>query len=100
MFQVRLIAAIAWAVGMATPAMAAERHCLSHNEQRAAIAEGKAVPLANAIRAAGRAPREVVRVRLCQEPERLIYQLTVLERGGKVRRQVVDAANGTVVGER
>jgi uncharacterized membrane protein YkoI len=43
-------------------------------------------------------PGEVVRARLCQRPDRLIYLLTVLARDGKVARAVVDASNGAVIG--
>jgi hypothetical protein len=91
------------AMAMATPVagLAAEPgHCLSSDEQRAAIAGGKAVPLGSVIHALHRAPREVVRARLCQEPDRLIYQLTLLGRDGKVKVATVDATSGAVVGER
>jgi uncharacterized membrane protein YkoI len=82
-------------------ATAAEpRHCLSGEEQRAAIASGKAVPLATVIHALHRLPKDVIKAQLCQEPERLIYVLTVLGRDGKVKREVVDATSGAVVGER
>jgi uncharacterized membrane protein YkoI len=43
---------------------------------------------------------ELVRARLCQDKERLVYHLTVLPRDGKVRRAIVDASNGTLVSER
>ncbi len=75
-------------------------HCLTGDEQRAAIASGKAMPLGSVIHALHRAPREVVKARLCQEPDRLIYLLTLLGRDGKVKLATVDAANGAVVGER
>jgi hypothetical protein len=74
--------------------------CLTGDELRAAIASNKAVPLATAIHALHRAPKDVIKAQLCQEPERLIYMLTLLGRDGKVKRAVVDAANGAVVGER
>ena len=97
----RLILALALGLVAFTPALAADpAHCLSREQQRAAITEGKAMPLARVLRALGRRPREVVRARLCQEPDRLVYRLTVLPRDGKVRREAVDAASGTVVGER
>src|ERR1700741_1300500 len=60
-------------------------HCLSGEEQRAAIANGKAVSYAAVIRTLHRAPKEVIAARLCQEPDRLIYMLTLLGRDGKVR---------------
>ncbi len=75
--------------------------CLTGEQQRAAIAERRAVPLAAVRRSVrARVPGELVRARLCQEPERLIYLLTVLPRDGKVRRVIVDAKNGTVVSVR
>ena len=75
-------------------------HCLSAEEQRGAIASGRSVALAAVIKGMHLGPREVVSARLCQEPDRLIYLLTLLGRDGKVRRATVDAANGTVVSER
>jgi hypothetical protein len=87
----------------AAPARAAEPlHCLSREEQRAAIAAGSAVPLASVIELLKLGKREVVQARLCHEPpsDRLVYLLTLLGRDGKVRRTTVDAATGTMVGER
>jgi uncharacterized membrane protein YkoI len=84
------------------PAEAEPRmRCLTRDQQRTAIAERRAVPLA-AVRKSVRArvPGEMVRARLCQEPDRLIYLLTVLPRDGKVRRVIVDAKNGAVVSVR
>jgi len=98
-----------WAVPiMAVPILALPRdglaaeqlHCLTGDEQRAAIANGKTVPLAAVIHALHRAPKDVVKAQLCQEPDRLIYMLTLLGRDGKVKRAIVDATNGAVVGER
>ncbi len=86
----------------AVPTAAEPRtRCLTRDQQRTAIAERRAVPLA-AVRLAvrARAPGELVRARLCQEPERLIYLLTVLPRDGKVRQVVVDAKSGAVVSVR
>jgi uncharacterized membrane protein YkoI len=111
-FKTRLKSAFkSWAVGglflavpiMAVPSdgLAAEPlHCLTGDEQRAAIANGKTVPLASVIHTLHRAPKDVIRARLCQEPDRLIYMLTLLGRDGKVKRAIVDATNGAVVGER
>jgi uncharacterized membrane protein YkoI len=82
-------------------ALAAESiHCLSGDEQRAASAGGKTVPLATVIHTLHRAPKDVIKAQLCQEPDRLVYKLTLLGRDGKVRRATVDAINGSVVGER
>ena len=82
------------------PAAAQERpRCLTRIEQRAAIVAGEAIPLAAArLMLRQRMAGELVRARLCREPGRLIYLLTVLARDGNVRRVTVDAANGTVIG--
>ena len=92
--------AFALAIVWQTPARAAEAsRCLSREQQRAVIAEGKAVPLAKALQTARRkAPGELVRARLCQEADRMVYKLTLLSRDGKVKRATIDAANGTLVG--
>ncbi len=86
------------------PAVAAS-HCLNKAEQRAAIAHGQAVTLAQAIRGAhlsvrGRGVREVVQARLCRSPQGLRYVLTVLARDGKVTRATVDAGSGKLVDAR
>jgi hypothetical protein len=75
-------------------------HCLTGDEQRAAILNGKAVLLATVIHTLHRAPKDVIKAQLCQDPDRLIYMLTLLGRDGKVKRAIVDATNGAVVGER
>jgi hypothetical protein len=75
-------------------------HCLTGDEQRAAIANGKTVPLAAAIHTLHRAPKDVIKAQLCQEADRLIYKLTLLGRDGKVKQAIVDATNGAVVGDR
>jgi hypothetical protein len=75
-------------------------HCLTGDEQRAAIANGKTMPLATVIHTLRRAPKDVIRAQLCLDPDRLIYKLTLLGRDGKVKRATVDASNGAVVGER
>jgi uncharacterized membrane protein YkoI len=100
---------LSWAVAIVTVAMLAlplrthaaeSRQCLSGEEQRAVIASGRTVPLATVIHALHRLPKDVIKAQLCQEPERLVYVLTLLARDGKVRREIVDATNGAVVGER
>jgi uncharacterized membrane protein YkoI len=99
---VQVAVAVAALVALLSSASAEEqRRCLNKEEQRSAIAERRAVPLAAALRTLRRrVPGEVIRARLCHDQDRLIYLLTVLSRDGKVKRASVDAANGTVVGER
>ena len=89
---------------MTAPAWPAEtnpRACLNKEAQRAALAASQAIPLAQAIRAAHiRSRGEVVRARLCQGPNGLVYVLTLLARNGKVTRATLDAANGSPVSGR
>jgi uncharacterized membrane protein YkoI len=99
------MAAIAFALlASATAASAAgkARVCLSKSEQKAAISNGQAVTLAQAIRSIrgsvrGRGSREVVNAKLCREEKGLVYVLTVLARDGKVTQMTVDATSGKVV---
>ena len=107
-FMIRIPVVAAVLIGLSAPAAAtaAEHHaCLGKAEQRAAIAQGQAVTLGAAIRSArgsvrGRGAREVVRARLCREPNGLVYVLTVLARNGKVTHTTVDATSGRVVDAR
>jgi uncharacterized membrane protein YkoI len=87
---------IALAVLAADPSAAAERKCLTKEQQRAAIQSGKAVRLAVAVRAVKRRG-EVVRARLCEGGKGLVYMLTVLSRDGKVAHVTIDATSGSVL---
>jgi uncharacterized membrane protein YkoI len=87
--------ALALAGGVPGTAAAAERHCLSPEHRRAAIAAHKAVPLTRAMRVVkSRLAGEVVNARLCRREKGLVYVLTVLARDGKVTEAKVDASNG------
>jgi uncharacterized membrane protein YkoI len=80
---------------------AAPPACLDQSERWAAEKTGRVINLASAMRAAKkRMPGTVVRARLCHGKNGLVYLLTVLARDGKVARLTVDAAKGTVVGQR
>ena len=101
----RTIAAALLLGNLAMPALAADpphHACLSKAEQRAEVAAHRAIPLAQAIRAAHAHGRhgEVLRARLCRHENRLDYVLTLLSRNGKVVRATVDAATGEVANER
>src|SRR5919197_5258323 len=88
--------AITLAVLAAGPAEGDDTRCLNKEQQRAAIASGKAVRLGVALRAVKRRG-EVVRARLCEGGKGLVYMLTVLARDGKVMRVTVDATSGSVL---
>jgi uncharacterized membrane protein YkoI len=91
-----LVAALAFVLPSGS-ALAGPR-CLSKDQQRAMIANGKVVRLSVAVRAARRLGGDVVRARLCQRDQGLAYMLTVLRRDGKVRVVAVDARSGVIVG--
>jgi uncharacterized membrane protein YkoI len=98
---VALIAVVLAPLGFGPADAESRMRCLSRDQQRAAILERRALPLATVRRAIrGRVPGELVRAQICQEPQRLIYLLTVLARDGKVRRVIVEAKNGAVVSVR
>jgi len=93
---------LAFAGLLAAPAFAADPPqfaCLNKAEQRAAVAERRAIPLAQAVKTlhAHGHRAELVRARLCRRGEGLAYVLTLLPRSGKVARVTVDAANGEVI---
>ena len=92
---------LALAVAPAVAADADPRVCLNKEAQRAAVSSGQALPLAQAVLAIrGRNRGELVRARLCQGPNGLVYLLTLLARSGTVTRATIDAATGGIVGGR
>jgi len=75
--------------------------CLNQKERRALVQNGTVLHLAAAMHSVrSRIPGTLVRARLCHRGEGFAYVLTVLAHDGKVTRVVVDAAKGTLVGER
>src|SRR5262245_11748457 len=97
-----LSAALALVVSAAEPATADEQvTCLTKSDQRAAISNGQAVPLAVAMHSVrsvrtakrSRGNREVIKARLCREAKGLVYVLTVLSGDGKVTQTSVDATS-------
>ena len=72
---------------------------LSQQERNAAIATHRVVPLAGVIhRVRARYGGHIVRIRLCEQDERLVYVLTVLPRDGKVVRAAYFAESGAEAG--
>jgi uncharacterized membrane protein YkoI len=79
----------------------AARACLNQKERRALVESGAVLHLAAAMHAVRpHVQGTLVRARLCRRGEGFAYVLTVLGHDGKVARVVVDAAKGTLVGER
>lgn len=95
LFAVALVTLLA-----AAPATAEDQPaCLTKEQRQAAATAGRVVPLAKAIRAVrGRsAGRNVLKARLCRQPNGLVYVLTLLAHDGKVSNATVDAATGSVL---
>ena len=90
---------------LAASALAADpqQHaCLSKAEQRAAVAEHRAIPLARAIKSRRENGHhaELVRARLCRRGDGLVYVLTLLGRSGRVISETVDATTGEPINGR
>jgi len=86
-------------IATSAPAVAADPVCLTQEQRRAAVSSHRAIPLARAVRdlKSGMGGGEVVRARLCNHGEELVYVLTVLARDGKVTHASIDAASGAMI---
>jgi uncharacterized membrane protein YkoI len=72
--------------------------CLSPEETRQAIAEGRAQHLAAIKPVARKAARgDIVRSKLCSSKQGLVYNLTVLSRQGTVKLVKIHAQKGTIL---
>jgi uncharacterized membrane protein YkoI len=103
MIGLRAIIAIAALLALTDAAAASPPDgCLSQEQRRAAITTHRAISLAKAVRVAKGhiAGGDVVRARLCDHGQGLVYVLTVLARDGKVTRANIDATSGTLVDQR
>jgi uncharacterized membrane protein YkoI len=98
----KLLLAGVFALATIAPTFGADAgYCLNRVEVRAAVVSAKAVKLTVAVRAAkARLGGEVLRVKLCEGANGLVYLLTVLRRDGKVVHVTVDAATGQLVAGR
>jgi uncharacterized membrane protein YkoI len=95
----RLLSAVLLLGALSIPVIAADPShgsCLTKAEQRAAVDANRAISLAQAIKSLRqyRKYSEVVRARLCQRDDKLVYVLTLLGRSGKVVNVTVDAVSG------
>ena len=69
-----------------------------HDEARAAVEAREALPLTRIMEIAQRTvPGEIVEVELEREDGRLIYEVEVLTRTGRVRKVEIDARSGRVL---
>jgi uncharacterized membrane protein YkoI len=89
----------AWAAAfvLGAPQAQAQQFCMSADELREAVDAGHAVPPATASRAAREvASGDVLRIRLCRLDEKFVYQVTTLQRDGRVAHVTIDGASGNV----
>ncbi|WP_054144119.1 hypothetical protein [Bosea sp. AAP35] len=71
--------------------------CLSADETRDAVADGRVIQPAQASRHARQAaPGEVVRIRLCRQGDDYVYVVTTLKRDGRVARVTLEGQSGKV----
>jgi uncharacterized membrane protein YkoI len=76
---------------------AAPMSCLSSDETRDVVADGRVIQPAEASRHARRAaPGEVVRIRLCRQGEDFVYVVTTLKRDGRVARVTLEGQSGKI----
>ncbi len=88
--------ALAAALGVVAPPARAQGECLSQGDMREVITSNRVVSPVVALRAARDANpgSDVMRARLCQNGNRLVYILMVLRRDGRFVEVAVDAASG------
>ena len=71
--------------------------CLSAEETREAVSDGKVMQPATASRHAREAaPGEVLRIRLGRQGDEFVYVVTTMKRDGRVARVTLDGASGKV----
>ncbi len=70
-----------------------------HDVARDALEHGEALPLAEILPLALRAvPGEILEIELEREHGRLVYEIELLARNGRVRKVILDARTGAVLG--
>jgi uncharacterized membrane protein YkoI len=81
-----------------SPALASDHKKSDHEAARAALARGEILPLPRILTiATGKVPGDVLEVELEDEHGRLIYDLKILARNGRVREVEIDAKTGAVL---
>ena len=71
--------------------------CLSSEDTRDVLADGKVIQPAEASRNARHAaPGEVLRIRLCRQGDDYVYVVTTMKRDGRVARVTLEGQSGKV----
>lgn len=100
----RLLVLAAFAALLAPPEAAARRgrgrgRGGDHDEAREAYERGEALPLARVLPLALAAvPGEILEIELERQRGRLVYEIEILARNGRVRKVILDARTGAVLG--
>ena len=93
------ILALAAGLFLVAPAPEALAACLSARQARAVIASGRALPLGQITTTLRRRYLvDIINGQLCAKGRGYVYRLTVLGRGGRVHRVVINALNGRLLG--
>ncbi|CAN7512905.1 PepSY domain-containing protein [Bosea sp. LjRoot237] len=95
------VAILAFVIATASPVETVDSpppiSCLSAQETREAVSDGKVMQPATASRHAREAaPGEVLRIRLCRQGDEFVYVVTTMKRDGRVARVTLDGASGKV----
>ena len=97
----RLLAASLFALAAHSAQAAPARVCLSASEAREAIAEHHLADSFSVMRsAAQQAGAQALAAKLCRWSEQYVYEITLLERGGRVTHVFVGASDGKAVKSR
>lgn len=71
--------------------------CLSSEDTRDVVADGRVIQPAEASRHARQAaPGEVLRIRLCRQGDDYVYVVTTMKRDGRVARVTLEGQSGKV----
>lgn len=98
LLPVLVVSAVLGVGALASPALAGDHKKSDHEAARAALARGEILPLPRILAiAAGRVPGDILEVELEDEHGRLIYDLKILAKNGRVREVEIDARSGAVL---
>jgi uncharacterized membrane protein YkoI len=91
---------LASGVVFGVPDGASAQSCLSRDEARAAVQAGQAIPLSRIKRQVEKqADGEIQgQPRLCKDGGQFVYMINVMGPGGQIKRIVVDARSGGILG--
>ncbi len=94
-----LAALAAWCAAPEADARRGRGRGGDHDDARAALESGEVLPLSRIMPLALRAvPGEVLEVELEREHGRLVYEIEILARSGRVRKVILNARTGALLG--